>query len=281
MHRSIDPENYPVTLDRKAISALPVYMLPTGYTLGSPGMGCFNDAPGYPTYYMQPVYYWGNTLKNVPDAVIMGPDGHLRRLDRVYPSIKGENGEADWFASSHTSNTAWAGAIRRLYKPLPLEHARVQAWIAQVGAHLKNCYTDAERPEYKKPGLLIFPVPAYKLRTFRDDPRWNDAYRAALRAEVEAFNAQEIEHGIRTATVDNHRGVQAIREMYPDWSPPDGWMAGKVGDRHGDWWETDDAPPAPGACPGMRAKHGATWNNHDEAMSKGGWCQFCGETRAD
>lgn len=245
------PATFPPTLNAARVDALPVYVLPRTYRLGDLGMGCYGDPPGFPTYYIRPVYNGaGNSPRNAPDAVLLGTDGKLRRAD-----------------PPHTDG-ARESFYRRLYLPLPVEHPRVQAWIAATMAHLANCYQDEERPEYGRPGTLVFPVPSYKLKTFRDDPRWNEGCRTAGKAEAEEFNRMEIERATRIATLDNHRGVRAIRAHYPDWSPPDpGMVNGIPGYRHAGWWTTADEKPAPDACPGDRSVN---------MKHKPDYCQWCG-----
>ena len=229
---------FPATLHAEGVDRLPVYTLPPTYRLGDPGMGCYGDPPGFPTYYLRPVYNGhGNTPRNAPDAVLLGTDGKLRRAE---PKTTGGAGD----------DLRRAAFWRNLYRALPIEHPRVQAWIAATMSHLATCYQDEERPEYGRAGTLIFPVPSYKLRTFADDPRWNEEYRAAGKAEADAFNRMEIARATTIATVDNHRGVRAIRAFYPDWMPSPGMVNGIPGYRSAGWWTTGDEKPAPEVCPG-------------------------------
>ena len=241
-------DTFPVTLDANAVNALPVAKIKEGWHVGSPGMGCFLDAPGFPSYYLQPVYdARGNTPRGAPGAVLRGTDGAYHVVD----TLRGRD-----------------ALLRSLYLPLPVDHPRVQAWIGEVARHMAHCYADVERPEYGRPGTLIFPVPAYKLRTFRDDPRWNDEYRAAARAEIEAYNKQEIEHAVRVATLDNHRAVLTIRKIYPDWTPGSvEALEGLASEKPACWWETADEKPSPETCPGDRSIN----RPHTAAH-----CQWCG-----
>lgn len=234
---------YPSTLDRASVLRLPVYRIPDTYHTGTSGMGCAGDPPGFPTYFVQPVYNrHGSTPHKAPTAVLMGPDGKLR----IMPEDR-----ATW---------------RRLYVPLPVEHERVVCWIADTFAHFRNCYRDAERPEYGRPGTLIFPVPSYKLKPFVDDPRWPDTYRAAHKAEVDAFNAEECARAERIATVENHRGVVLVRETYPDFEPTAEQINNPVEFGQADWWTTDEARPTAGTC------RGDYWNMHPQS----GRCRWCG-----
>lgn len=261
--RSYTVDTFPATLDAHAVNALPVAKLHADWRVSpGAGMGCAFDAPGYPSYFLRAVYNrGGNTPQSAPDAVLLGTDGEWHRFDVT----------CTYDTTTKTSSDDRAEKLQALYVPLPIEHPRVQAWIASVMAHFKTCYADAERPEYNRPGTLVYSngsVPAYKLKTFRDDPRWSEEYRAAHKAEIEAYNRQENERAARIATVDNHRGVRAIRKVYPDWTPRDLSILGGIpGYTPANWWTTDDAPPAPESCPGdvnVRMPH---TERH---------CQWCG-----
>ncbi len=247
--RIYTPETFPSsTLDADAVNALPVVkMRPSWRVSPSAGMGCYGDAPGFPTYFLRAVYdHHGNTPKNGPDSVLLGTDGEWHE-----------------FSTSNRNERA-----RALYKPLPVEHPRAQAWIAATMAHTQHCYADVERPEYSRPGTLIFPVSDYKLKTFRDNPQWTEEYRAAAKNEVEAFNRYEIDRATRIATVGNHQGVRSVREIYPDWSPRDPSIVNGIpGYTHADWWEDSETPPELGQCPGAQNVS----REHTDAF-----CQYCG-----
>jgi hypothetical protein len=132
-----------------------------------------------------------------------------------------------------------------------------------------TCYEDVERPESGQPGTLIYPIPSYKMRTTPSthlDIRVQSAEQRAARAH----NAFEEARAAKIATVDNHRGVKTIREVYPDWTPSLSLGAYRDLPPVGAWWETMDERPTPETCPGI---HGAP-HRHD------GWCQFCGYTEA-
>lgn len=241
--RKINPDRYPSTLNTAKIAALKVYSPPPSYRAGNTGMGCAGDAPGFPTYFVQPVFNrHGNPPRNAPNAVIMGPDGQLR----VMPEDR----------------ETWG----RFYLPLPFDHVRVQCWVASTMQHFRHCYRDEERPEYGRAGTLIYPVPYYKLRSFRDDPRWSEEYRAAAKAEVEAFNHQELERAARIATVDNHQGVRAIRKVYPDFAPSAEQIDSPAPFPQADWWTSDEERPTPDICPG----------DYWKAHPKSGRCIWCG-----
>ena len=115
-------DTFPVTLDANAVNALPVAKIKEGWHVGSPGMGCFLDAPGFPSYYLQPVYdARGNTPRGAPGAVLRGTDGAYHVVD----TLRGRD-----------------ALLRSLYLPLPVDHPRVQAWIGEVARHMAHCYPD-------------------------------------------------------------------------------------------------------------------------------------------
>lgn len=252
MQRQIDPSAYPRTLNADRISRLPVYKMPRTYYAGSPGMGCFMDPPGYPTYYVQPVYNsHGNTPRNAPDAVIMGPDGEYRRLDRVY--VKSDDRQA----ASKETDRRWAKLIRSLWAPLPLDHARTVAWI-RVGFG------------YFRGGWL----PSVGSRNAAD-PEFigRDAHEIRALVAGTFWTGQSIKppRDVRT-----YRPVDHVLEYYPDADPVavfnDHVDYGAYG-KAGDWWTTASERPTPETCPGMVAAHGSTWPTHAEAK---GACQWCG-----
>lgn len=131
------------TVDLEGLARLPVHRLPPTYHLGTPGMGCFLDPPGYPTYYLQPVYtargdappygrgiadavLWGRVVSTTDDDGSLGDDRPVGRL------------------------------LASLYRPLPKEDPRVSAWVAEVFRHLRGCYARPEGvPAYAGAGPLV------------------------------------------------------------------------------------------------------------------------------
>jgi hypothetical protein len=233
--RTYTADTFPVTIDAAALRKRPAVTLPRTYHLGQPGAACAGDPPGFPSYFVRPVYTsHGNSPprnSKCPGYVLLDDTGTLRTV----PAYSGDGSPLEtWY--------------RNIYRPLPVEHPRVQAWIVATMTHHARCYADDERKEYGRPGTLVFPVPGYKLKTFTDNPRWSDTYRAAARAEVDAFNADEITRAARIATVDRHQGVMRIRRWYPDWNPPTlGWLDGTdtpKQDGNARWWEVFDEPSA-------------------------------------
>lgn len=254
------------TLNLDLLKKLKVYEIPNSYRLqdGS-GNGCFLDAPGYPTYLTRNVYTGhGN---NPPYR-----DGRVHQVIVV-------GGVAYATARYGTPEGAGDKLLHKLWKPLPLDHPRVRAWMIQVYKHFNHCYQDVERPEYGRPGTLIFPLPSYKLATVRDfkaTPGVNqeemDKLKEAMDAEVVAVNAKneaERMRAERVATPENHQAVRCIRKFYPE-HQPDMELINNPGkfERTGDWWETAEVCPEPQDCPGIH-------NHRHDAYE---YCQFCGRT---
>jgi hypothetical protein len=82
------------------------------------------------------------------------------------------------------------GQLRSLWKPLPLKHARVQLWMRHCYQHFKHCHNDPKLEEHGKPALLIYPVPAYKLRHFADDPRFSAEWRTLEHKKIDLENRE-------------------------------------------------------------------------------------------
>jgi len=207
------------TINLEALAKLPRAKLAPTYRLQSrPGNGCAGDPPGFPTYFTRSVYTrHGNNPRKGAEEVI-SYEGVLY-VTRASTDWRPGEGWDDVYAR-------YEARMRSLYKPLPFDHPRVQAWIEATMTHMAHCYKDldqvAEPFEHGKPATIIYPVPDYKLRTFRDDPRFSEDWRVKEQAAVEAFNASRRAAYARVASVDNHAGVRAIRRFYPEYTPPTG-----------------------------------------------------------
>lgn len=255
------------TLNLDLLKKLGTYEIPASYRLQDDlGNGCFLDAPGYPTYMTRSVYTGhGN---NPPYR-----DGRVHQVIVVggvaYPTARYGQPEG-----------AEAKLLHKLWKPLPIDHPRVRAWMIQVYKHMAHCYQDVERPEYGRPGTLIFPLPDYKLKTpktFKVTPGASqaemDKLKEAMDAELAAVNAHNEAERLRAERIaipENHNAVIYIRKFYPEHQPdmelinhPDRF------ERGGDWWETLATQPSAEECTGP-------YRNHPH--NKDGWCQWCGHT---
>jgi hypothetical protein len=255
------------TLDAAALASLPLLgELRPGYRLqDNPGNGCAGDPPGFPTYFTRSVYtQMGNNPSHGPTTVIDAGHGTHRIVSTADEWRKG-----DTWDTVHARHTA---LMRRLYAPLPFDHPRVRAWVAATHQHLRSCYLDdtgaAEPLDHGRPVTIVFPVPSYKLRTFHDDPRFSNEWRAKERAAVDQQNTDKIAAYTRVATLDNHQAVRAIREIYPAYNPTSEEITAlEAAPRPGDWWERHATRPTPAECQpgGFLREHRA-----DD------WCQFCG-----
>ncbi len=158
------------TLDDTVLGKLPAYVEGRYRADRGMGSGCFMDVPGFPSYFIQHLYYNGNPPSHGPTAVIRDGGGTLRVID---------NNEWKPGETHEMHRERFDALMRSIYKPLPFESARVQAWVCHLFTYFKHCYIDeagkAEPPEYGRPGTLIFPVPSYKLRRFEDDSRFSEA----------------------------------------------------------------------------------------------------------
>jgi hypothetical protein len=233
------------TINMKVLKRLPVYNSPsTCWLQKDMGNGCAGDPPGYPTYFTRSVYtQYGNSPRRGPQYVIA-----MHIVDAGY----GDKREA---------------LMRRLWLPLPLEHPRTQAWIADRFKHLHTCYLNpalSGREQWNE--MVFYPVPKWQLKGFTDDERFSDEWRAKEMAAIDQANEEIIRHARKFANHDNHAAVISIREYYPEFKPTNDQINGCV-QTVGNWWETMAARPTPETCPGQYGT---------EHPVNGSWCQMCG-----
>lgn len=240
------------TLNVARLRKLQTYTLPGTYRLqdGS-GNGCAGDPPGYPTYFTRSVYtqYGNNPPYKQAQTVI--------RFEGVNYIVQGKGVDFE----------AYKALMAKLYKPLPIDHPRVRMWIMSTYQHHKNCYNG------HGDDMVIFPVPAYKLKSFKDDVRWNAKYRRALKAEILAHNKMVTAAHKLKATPDNHNAVRIIRRVYPDYQPELALIENPPAEHVPDWWESEAENPGPGRCTETQ-RHGRSHNW--EHPINGKWCQWCG-----
>jgi hypothetical protein len=163
-----------------------------------------------------------------------------------------------------------ARLVRRLWVPLPYGHERVRLWIRATYRHLNHCYRDDDGLVVGRQdnGLMIYPVPHYVLRTFRDDTRFSDAWRASERSAVAAFNADVEARAAKVAIPENHSAVRRIREFYPEHTPDLDLIEHAPTDLEGDWWESEATRPSIEQC---NPRNGIGARDHNTQ-----WCQWCG-----
>lgn len=125
------------TVDAAGLAALPAFTLPPTYHLGRAGLGCAFDPPGYPTYYLRPVYTKrGDDPPRGPCTTLAG---------RVVATAEGDASVAD--------DAPLGRLLAGLYRPLPMDDPRVSAWIAEVFRHLRGCYADPKNGSPRVPSL--------------------------------------------------------------------------------------------------------------------------------
>lgn len=274
------------TINMDALSKLPVFKCPPTYRLQDGlGNGCFLDPPGYPTYFTKSVYtQHGNSPRRGAELVIRDP---VHQVWRIVQSSNDWDGCTSWDEMRAKVDLR----ISLLYKPLALNHPRVQEWMAYLFAYFHTCYIDPNAAPHSQDRTVIYPVPYYKLKHFHDDPRFSDEWRKRERAAVEQANAEIIEQTRKIATPDNHSAVRLIREHYPDFQPehlladaPPSQITGLPFDvdsllKYGltfrpkayNWFERLPHKPAPDECPGE------AWGKHEgQHPVNGSWCQVCG-----
>ena len=274
MHPSIDTS----TLNLPAIRRLKTYHLPPTYRLGGYGSACYLDAPGFPSYMVQGVY---NKFGGTP----MGAPGHVLNVENtlyVMEPLRREVGSWD----DHWA--AYRKLLHSLWIPLPLEHERVQLWMAHVYQHFSHCYRDSERLEHDKPGTLVFPLPDYALKqpkvlsipatsTDEEIAQIRDSQR--LENELaRALNTIEHTRAVRIAIPENHQAVLSIREFYPEHEPNLGWIICPPRLPQADWWETSAECPTPETCTPRNSLQGRGLGEWSHPKDPGHHCHFCGHT---
>jgi len=140
--------NLPVdysTINLERLRTLPLYQLPKGFKVSDHlGSGCFMDAPGFPSYFIQSVYTSrGDTPRNGPHkGVIADPDRHeeYRIIDTISP--------------------------RWLWNKVSMESERFKIWERTCYSYFKNCYYNPDA----KDNLQVMP---YKVAILSNIPLEN------------------------------------------------------------------------------------------------------------
>lgn len=255
------------TISLTALKRLPAYTLPPSYHLSEHiGSHCAFDPPGYPTYFLRSVYtQHGNSPRNSAEEVIVAPGCGIRVLRDA----------RDWkrkgFKNWEESQAYYEKLYRRLWLPLPIDHPRVRAWMAELYRHFQHCYYDHRvRPQVsERDKMFIWPIPNYKLKHFHDDPRFSEEWRRKEKAAVEQANREIIAQYENIVSDFGHMAVKRIREYYPDHLPISEWIANPP-PHPGNWWETMAQPPQNAAECNASERH--DWKH----PINGSWCQWCG-----
>lgn len=245
------------TINEDALKLLPIYQKPPTYRIDrGAGSGCYGSPPGHPSYFLQSIYTGSGNMprRGHPEYVLFG---HAMPVD-----FHGEKREK---------------LLRKLWKPLPINHPRTLAWMLATYKHHQHCYQKDPAAANEKWDTVIYPVPSYKLRTFHDDERFSDEWRVKEKAAIEAYNAEIIEQTRKVATPENHEAVILIRRYYPEHEPNLEWIENPP-ESPGNWWETLPLRPSAEECPGEWAWSGSYNNKHPV---NGKWCQVCGREVAD
>lgn len=243
------------TINREELEKLSTYLshsFPSYHLQSDPGNGCFLDPPGFPSYFTRSIY---NSSGNEP---IAGATKVL--LGKVVESRSDWNNVANWDEVCNKRSSL----LRRLWKPLPLDHPRTVAWIKEVYKHLQHCYHDKDASESDK--TLIYPLPSHKLRSFVDDKRFSEEWRIKERAAVDQANADIIANALKIAVPENHMAVRSIQKFYPE-HVPDLELIRNPPKTTPNWWERFSECPLPEDCPGQYGTLHPV---------NGSWCQMCG-----
>lgn len=233
------------TIDSEALAGFPALRLPTHYSLGSMGMGCFLEPPGHPSYFIQPVYT---------------PAGHNPRR-KGYPRV---------VLSGRVLQKVGDGSIlpalmNGLWRRLPYDHPRVLAWIESMYHHYRGAYDD------KGERVFRFQYNDRK-RTFEDHPGFRESWRKKERAAIAAYNEEVDLEWRRVAVPENLSVVRLVRNHYPEHQPRLDLLDARDGFPPPGWWSVLSARPAPSECPGMVGQVSTFWRH----PVNGTWCQVCG-----
>lgn len=241
------------TINIKELKRLPRYTVPPTYHVDrDSGNACYLDPPGYPTYFTRAVYTgYGNYPSRSACQVISLEGVHYITLHAL--------GNEDY--EKH------AVLMRKIWKPLSLDHPRTRAWIGALYRQSHHCYKNPLVPKsWDAKDMLIWPVPDWQLIKFEYDSRFSDEWREKEKAATEQANREIIEQARAVAIPKNHSAVLHVREFYPEYEPELDLIETPPSER-GDWWETEAERPTPENCkPRSMGKH--PLNNS--------WCQWCG-----
>lgn len=241
------------TIDTVRLVARPVYKKPPTYQIStSMGSGCAGDPPGYPSYFLRSVYTsHGNSPRKGAQEVISFMGNH-------YVIFSEDDFKRSWGPEYEFKRER---RLRMLWKPLPLEHPRTQAWIADRIRFFKGCLIDP-----RKFGHDRTHIPSLH-------GEWSaaDLYEIAQALEIDLTDAAEPKrwHEI-VAEVDERTDAAtwAIREFYPEYVKTD-----PAPEYTGNWWEILAEQPTPENCPGE------TWGWGKSSKARhpvnGTWCQVC------
>jgi len=240
------------TFNMDAFKALPAPRIKAGYAVEKDSMGscCFLDPPGYPSYFLRQVYSkHGNPPSDGTTEVLALPGVGVKETQR------GEVYDQD----------AHKATLRKLYKPLSIEHPRVQAWIRYVFGYFASMY-EAEDGNVEVSDLV----------NHKFVPHYDNGFPGLSVADNESWRVLSEEY-----PVSRYRPVSYVREYYPDFLVDDevgveayvenpGYGCGSG---NGDWWERYNRKPTVDECPGLHGTpHPASGDDR---------CQFCGWVREE
>lgn len=95
------------------------------YHIGnSMGQGCFMDAPGYPSYFLQSIYTPNGNNPSKGECTV----------------IRHEN---EFYVVATMEDDSIEKKLQWLWLPLPIDHPRVRAWIRYNYSYFARCYEPA------------------------------------------------------------------------------------------------------------------------------------------
>lgn len=226
------------TINLDVLRSLPVAKLaPTYHLQKDPGNGCFGDPPGFPTYFTQAVYTARGSSPNKGASMVIRYEGVAYVVER-----------GEWIAGDtwEKRRERYAALMLKLWNRPLYGTPRVRLWIRETYRHMGSCYMDDERlvAEKHDNGMIIFPVPSYRLKTFVDDPRFSNEWRLRERTAIDTYNAELCERAAEVCIPINHAAYRRVVKFYPEHRPDLKLINNPPEEVENDWWRTD-AKPAP------------------------------------
>ena len=243
------------TIDIEKLKSLPVYKMPDSCRLQrDSGMGCAGDPPGFPSYFLKSVYTkHGNSPSKGAQTVIQ------------YEGIAYVLQHSEDYKDKN-SYEKFHKRLRRLWKPLPLDHERTKLWIQDTYRHHHSGYRLAEVLEYGHAATVFWPVEnTYQVTKFLE----HDFFKNMRDDSKSKERANVLEYLRKQVYPENHSAVHIIREFYPEHQPNLELIENPPKVVTPQWWETDAAAPKPGEC------RPRSMGPHKDDF----FCQWCGSNR--
>lgn len=172
--------------------------------------------PGHPIHFTQQVQHYTGTI----DDLLVIADPNNRAL--VYPHYDKENRYQQRFEEGALLRYYVVGQLgwKALWRPLPLEHPRVQIWMYDIFLDYGREFLEHDHKTF----FSYPPFPRSSVHEPKIDPHWKESYIAQVRAQYHLdYTAEQAEiemHARRYATFERNRAVSLVRKFFPQYSDP-------------------------------------------------------------